>query len=130
MSVSAVRVRKERLAARENDHSLRSGSISKRPADVKGSPPEKSASAEALRKLLEALKSVKKGDFSVRLPSQGDGVMREIAEVFNDFVHTNEAVTKELVRVGRIVGREGKMTVRACLGLSGGALTAVTPIIA
>ncbi len=130
MSVSAVRVRKERLAARENDHSLRSGSISKRPADVKGSPPGKSTSVEALRKLLEALKSVKKGDFSVRLPSQGDGVMREIAEVFNDFVHTNEAVTKELVRVGRIVGREGKMTVRACLGLSGGALTAVTPIIA
>src|SRR5713226_3466152 len=125
MSVSAVRVRKERLAARETDHSLRDGSITKRPAGVKGPSPGKPTSLEDLRKLLEALKSVKKGDFSVRLPSKGNGVMREIAEVFNDFVHTNEAVTKEFVRVGRIVGREGKMTMRASLGPSEGAWTKV-----
>ncbi len=125
MSVSAVRVRKERLAARETDHSLRDGSMTKRPAGVKGPSPGKPTGLEDLRKLLEALKSVKKGDFSVRLPSKGNGVMREIAEVFNDFVHTNEAVTKEFVRVGRIVGREGKMTMRASLGPSEGAWTKV-----
>jgi len=39
--------------------------------------------------LLEALRAVKQGDFSVRLPTGKNGVMGEIAEVFNEVVGLN-----------------------------------------
>ncbi len=52
-----------------------------------------SADAEAqLRSLLVALKAVKKGDFSVRLPMGKNGAMAEIAEAFNDVIVLNESM--------------------------------------
>ena len=78
-------------------------------------------SEPTLATLLEALKAVKAGDFSVRMPVVKDGVMEEIARAFNEVVHLNEAMAKEFVRVGTIVGQEGKMTERASLGSVSGA---------
>ncbi len=73
-----------------------------------------SADAEAqLRSLLDALKAVKKGDFSVRLPRPKDGVIAEIAEAFNDVVDLNESMANEIVRVSKIIGEEGMLTERA-----------------
>ncbi len=71
--------------------------------------------------LLEALKAVKAGDFSVRMPVVKDGIMGEIARAFNDVVDLNEGMAEEFVRVGTIVGQEGKMTERASLGTVRGA---------
>jgi signal transduction histidine kinase/CheY-like chemotaxis protein/HAMP domain-containing protein len=42
-------------------------------------------------------------------------VMRAIAEEFNAMVALNEALASEMVRVERVVGREGRMTERASL---------------
>jgi len=73
-----------------------------------------SADAEAqLISLLEALKAVKKGDFSVRLPMGKNGVMAEIAEAFNDVIGLNESMANEIARVSKIIGEEGKLTERA-----------------
>src|SRR5438105_15915167 len=44
------------------------------------------------------------------------GLMAEIARTFNHVVGRNEALTTELVRLERVVGREGRMTERASLG--------------
>jgi len=66
--------------------------------------------------LLEALRAFKQGDFSVRLPTGKNGVMGEIAEVFNDVVGLNESMANEIVRVSRVVGEEGEMTERASPG--------------
>ncbi|MDC4225830.1 MAG: HAMP domain-containing protein [Candidatus Manganitrophus sp.] len=71
--------------------------------------------------LLEALKAVKAGDFSVRMPVVKDGIMAEIASAFNDVIDLNEGMAEEFVRVGTIVGQEGKMTERASLGTVSGA---------
>ncbi|MCG3116229.1 MAG: HAMP domain-containing protein [Candidatus Manganitrophus sp. SA1] len=71
--------------------------------------------------LLEALRAVKAGDFSVRMPVVKDGIMGEIARAFNDVVDLNEGMAEEFVRVGTIVGQEGKMTERASLGAVSGA---------
>jgi len=82
-----------------------------------GKPIGLSTDAEAqLRLLSDALKAVKKGDFSVRLPIGENGVISEIAEEFNGIIDLNESMAKEIVRVGRIVGEEGQMTERASLG--------------
>jgi len=70
-----------------------------------------------LRQLLEALVAAQDGQFAVRLPfTRGTGLMAEIARTFNHVVGRNEALTTELVRLERVVRREGRMTERASLG--------------
>ncbi|MGW2743773.1 HAMP domain-containing protein [Streptomyces sp. NPDC001450] len=74
----------------------------------------------ALNRLLAALVSMRDGNFRKRLTVSGDGVMSEIAAVFNEVADRNLHLTGELSRVRRMVGREGKLTERletgACQG--------------
>ncbi|MFE1492955.1 HAMP domain-containing protein [Streptomyces olivaceus] len=74
----------------------------------------------ALNRLLAALVSMREGNFRRRLTVSGDGVMSEIAAVFNEVADRNLHLTGELARVRRTVGREGKLTERletgACEG--------------
>ncbi|GAA0917082.1 HAMP domain-containing protein [Streptomyces thermoalcalitolerans] len=66
----------------------------------------------ALDRLLAALTAMRDGNFRKRLTVSGDGVMAEIAAVFNEVADRNLHVTGELARVRRVVGREGKLTER------------------
>ncbi len=68
-----------------------------------------------LTQLLEAVKTVQRGDFSVRLPKSQGGLIGEVGEVFNSIVELNESMTKEFMRVRNIVGKEGKMTERIAM---------------
>src|SRR5713226_7423440 len=73
------------------------------------------------RQLLAALRAVKKGDFSVRLPADDTGVEAALAEAFNDVVDLLEDSTRELQRISKVVGKEGKIKQRASLaGAAGG----------
>src|SRR5262250_1818317 len=63
--------------------------------------------------LLTALKSLTKGDFSVRLPMSWTGMAGKVADAFNDMVEMNERLASELDRLSRVVGTEGKITQRA-----------------
>jgi HAMP domain-containing protein/CheY-like chemotaxis protein/signal transduction histidine kinase len=79
-----------------------------------------SYSADQLQALLEALQSARDGDFSVRLPvsrsrSKENNILDDIHRAFNDVIGLNQSMADEIVRVGRIVGREGRMTERAKL---------------
>ncbi len=74
-----------------------------------------------LDSLLGALRAAREGDFSVRLTPAGKGKMAEIARAFNDLQARNGQMSGELVRVGKIIGREGRMTERARLKDAGGA---------
>ncbi len=81
------------------------------------SPPNEE---ESLVHLLTALTSFKKGDFSVRLPLGWDGKAGKIADAFNDVVERNEKMARELERMSRMVGKEGKISQRASIGEVGG----------
>ncbi|MCX2923746.1 HAMP domain-containing protein [Streptomyces sp. NEAU-W12] len=74
----------------------------------------------ALNRLMVALVAMRDGNFRKRLTVSGDGVMAEIAAVFNEVADRNLHLTGELARVRRMVGREGKLTERletgACEG--------------
>jgi HAMP domain-containing protein/signal transduction histidine kinase len=74
------------------------------------------ASRAELEQLVEVLKSVKQGDFGVRVPPQKDGTLNRLGELLNDIIGMNEHMTGELVRVGKVVGQEGKMHERASVG--------------
>ncbi|HWX44200.1 MAG TPA: ATP-binding protein [Solirubrobacteraceae bacterium] len=82
-----------------------------------------------LEDLLTALQAVREGDFSARLSTRRRGLLGEIAAEFNELAATNQRMAKELVRVGRIIGREGRMTERAALaGASGAWATSIDSI--
>jgi HAMP domain-containing protein/signal transduction histidine kinase/ActR/RegA family two-component response regulator len=74
------------------------------------------SSQEEIEQLVDLLKAVKSGDFSVRLPYERDGILARAGELLNDIIGLNEHLSGELLRVGKIVGQEGKMTERASVG--------------
>src|SRR5437868_2565844 len=75
------------------------------------------AEGQRLRDLVAALQAAQQGDFAVRLPfTSSTGLMPDVARAFNAVVARNEALTNEIVRLERVVGREGRMTERASLG--------------
>ncbi|MFJ6507730.1 HAMP domain-containing protein [Streptomyces sp. NPDC102256] len=78
----------------------------------------------ALNRMLAALVSMRDGNFRKRLTVSGDGVMSEIAAVFNEVADRNLHLTGELSRVRRVVGREGKLTERLETGVSEGSWAA------
>ncbi|WP_329174069.1 HAMP domain-containing protein [Streptomyces sp. NBC_01477] len=78
----------------------------------------------ALTKLLTALAAMRDGNFRRRLTVAGDGVMAEVAAVFNEVADRNQHLTGELARVRRVVGREGKLTERLETGACEGAWAA------
>ncbi|WP_229068784.1 HAMP domain-containing protein [Actinoplanes sp. DH11] len=62
-----------------------------------------------LRQLLAGLTAVRDGDFRTRLPEDADGVLGEIATVFNGMVDQLSLFTSEVTRVAREVGTEGQL---------------------
>ncbi len=86
------------------------------------SPHELNGSRDAaLGALLDALQSMRAGDFSVRMNRSGAGLEGRIADTFNDIVAANEQMARQLERVGQVVGREGKTKQRVKFGLGSGA---------
>ncbi|WP_414473717.1 HAMP domain-containing protein [Microvirga sp. M2] len=67
------------------------------------------------RLLLKVLRAFRKGDFSARLPSDLIGIDGEIAEAFNDIADLNQGLSKELDRVAKVVGKEGRISERGQL---------------
>src|SRR5580700_11788886 len=66
-----------------------------------------SASAD-LSVILASLQIMRDGDFSVRLPGNWTGLAGKIADTFNEIVIANQQMAKELKRVGKVVGKEGR----------------------
>ncbi len=62
-----------------------------------------------LQQLLAGLSAVRSGDFSTRLPTDGDPLMDEIASVFNGMNDQLALFTSEVTRVAREVGTEGRL---------------------
>ncbi|GAB2735256.1 hypothetical protein GCM10010442_65620 [Kitasatospora kifunensis] len=62
---------------------------------------------EGLRRLLDGLTAVRDGDCSTRLPTDADGLLGEIAGVFNGMADQLSLVTSEVTRVSREVGGQG-----------------------
>ncbi len=70
----------------------------------------------ALEEILRVLTAARDGDFSVRLRARRRDVIGDIQQRTNELIATNARMAKELARVSRIIGREGRMTERASLG--------------
>ncbi|KAK1186318.1 HAMP domain-containing protein [Streptomyces sp. NBS 14/10] len=62
-----------------------------------------------LRRLLDGLTAVRDGDFRTRIPEDGEGLLGEIATVFNGMLDQLSRFTSEVTRVAREVGSEGRL---------------------
>ncbi len=71
--------------------------------------------------ILERMQAMRDGDFSVRLPASWTGVTGKIADTFNGIAMANQRIAKELLRVGQVVGKEGRTRERARFDESRGA---------
>jgi HAMP domain-containing protein/signal transduction histidine kinase/DNA-binding response OmpR family regulator len=72
------------------------------------------------RLLLRALTSMKKGDFSVRMPVEFVGVQGKISDTLNDILDLQERTASEIERISNVVGKEGKLNQRAQVPATGG----------
>jgi signal transduction histidine kinase/HAMP domain-containing protein/CheY-like chemotaxis protein len=92
-----------------------------------------SATDPTLERLRGALLAAGAGDFSVRLPGRRKGAAGDVERAFNALVERNAQLTAELARMGRVIGRDGRMTERASLagaeGHWGEALAAVNGLV-
>src|SRR5881275_2881316 len=70
-----------------------------------------------LKQLLNALIAFKRGSFSVRLPADWTGLAGKVADTFNEVIAINERMSRELERIGRVVGKEGRIGQRISLGV-------------
>src|SRR2546423_1898159 len=70
--------------------------------------------------LLKVLIAYKKGDFSVRLPGEWTGEAGKIADTLNDIIELSDKTAKEVERVSRVVGKEGKIMHRAAVPAASG----------
>ncbi|MBW0116983.1 HAMP domain-containing protein [Pseudonocardia abyssalis] len=66
---------------------------------------------DLLRELADALGQVRRGRFDVRLPRR-EGAAGEVVDQFNEMVGMQERRNRDLLRIGRVVGREGRMSDR------------------
>ncbi|MGW6840071.1 HAMP domain-containing protein [Streptomyces sp. NPDC054958] len=84
-------------------------------------PGEDRIGESELRQLLAGLTAVRDGDFRTRLPDTGDGLLGEIATVFNGMADQLSLFTSEVTRVAREVGTEGTLGGQADVPGVGGA---------
>jgi HAMP domain-containing protein/signal transduction histidine kinase/CheY-like chemotaxis protein len=72
--------------------------------------------ASTTKALLNALTTLKSGDFSVRLPVDWVGIAGKVADTFNEVVALNQRMSRELGRLRESVGLEGRINQRVSLG--------------
>ena len=74
---------------------------------------EADATAEHTKVVLAALTDLKKGDARASLPQDWTGVPGKVADAFNDVVSENVRMARELERLSRVVGKQGRLKERA-----------------
>jgi HAMP domain-containing protein/signal transduction histidine kinase/DNA-binding response OmpR family regulator len=76
---------------------------------------------EVVEDLIAAMERLAAGDFSVRLPTRRVGAAGDAARAFNAIAERNAKFSKELARVARVVGHDGRLGERVHMADAAGA---------
>ncbi|MCW3007294.1 MAG: ATP-binding region ATPase protein, partial [Solirubrobacterales bacterium] len=79
------------------------------------------ADERAIEQVIAALTAACEGDFSVRLRARRRDQVGELQVRVNELIELNARQARELKRISRVIGRDGRMTERASLGPVAGA---------
>jgi hypothetical protein len=86
--------------------------VKRNAADRRRAPPQ--PQERRLGEVLNMLQGMVEGEFQLRMPVANDGSMLDrIAHTVNDLNARHEQMKDEIVRIERVVGREGRMDDRA-----------------
>ncbi|SEO70065.1 Signal transduction histidine kinase [Flavobacterium sp. CF108] len=80
---------------------------------VKKIEPEESILNDA--EFLKILLKVKNGNFSQRFPTDQNGIKRSICDTLNEIIDLNERMVFEFQKVGKSIGKQGKLNNRVVL---------------
>src|SRR3989440_3074278 len=117
---STFPVQRRRRAGSPDDASTREGAMPTETPTVDTVDP---------RMLLHVLTRLEKGDFAARMPDDLSGIAGKIADTLNAVMETNQRMVRELGRVGRAVGKQGKTSQRLSIGdVSGGWVDSVDAV--
>ena len=72
---------------------------------------DRSAEAKS-RQIVAAMVAFRDGNFSVRLPVDWEGVDGRIAEAFNQTLALEDHISREVLRLSKTVGKEGRLKQR------------------
>ena len=86
----------------------------RRPARRAGQNGTVEVSKQDLKALVDALRQARDGELNVRL-SEKTGAVGDVAKAFNQLAERREGLSRELARVSKVIGREGRMAERAHL---------------
>src|SRR5436309_3530123 len=64
------------------------------------------------KELLQVLKEVRNGNFTVRMPIDNVGLDGKICDTLNEIISLNEKMMIEFTRAGNTIGKQGKLTQR------------------
>ena len=64
---------------------------------------------------LKILMKIKNGNFSQRFPTDQNGIKRSICDTLNEIIDLNERMVFEFQKVGKSIGKQGKLTNRVVL---------------
>ena len=87
--------------------------VDRRRRTASAPPPDGAVDASDLQPLLAALRANRRGETGIRLSTRKAGIVGELGRAFNELAENRERTTKELVRVSRAVGRDGRLSERA-----------------
>src|SRR4051812_43291587 len=85
---------------------------------VAASPKKKTQSEESIltdAEFLRILQNVKNGNFSKRFPTDQSGTKKSIYDTMNEIIDLNERMVFEFQKVGKSIGKQGKLTNRVVL---------------
>ena len=68
------------------------------------------------RELLKVLTAFRRGDFSIRINTESEGLDGRLADTLNEIIELNEKMTREFARISNAVGKDGRINQRASLG--------------
>ncbi|MDO8299134.1 response regulator [Lacisediminimonas sp.] len=68
-----------------------------------------------LRQLLATLRALRNGDFRTRMPDDQTGLAGKIADTVNEIIDMANGAVNEFDRVGRLVGKQGRVNERIAL---------------
>jgi HAMP domain-containing protein/signal transduction histidine kinase/CheY-like chemotaxis protein len=84
---------------------------------------DRAPSADVLdaRLMLKVLSAAKRGESGPRMPEDQTGMAGKVNDALNEVLDLQQKLHEELQRIARVVGKEGRIAVRAGLGDVGGA---------
>jgi HAMP domain-containing protein/signal transduction histidine kinase/CheY-like chemotaxis protein len=81
----------------------------------KAAPAERDEVVLSDAEFLKILLKVKNGNFSQRFPTDQNGIKRSICDALNEIIDLNERMVFEFQKVGKSIGKQGKLTNRVQL---------------